>query len=383
MPYTLSLIALYAISLVVFCIVAARLPILSKEAMHRVSSLDGLRGVLATAVMVSHFAISYYWHTTGVWQTTDSRALNNMGAVPVSLFFMITGYLFTAKVYKTTPRWGAILSSRLRRIFPMYLVTVLLISAISFYQTRETLAPVGQTLAGIGHWLMFVGKPINGFQDTVRINASVHWTLLYEAVFYLSLPAIYCVLRRRIPGVGLLISMVALALLWPEYHHHFHTKFIKLFIVGGAVALFEDRLKRLSINYAGLGCTAVALIVLVASLYMKSYSKLQMIILGVPFALFVLGNSLNGLLENRGLKVLGEASFSIYLLHGIVIYTLFSLFSVYDFDTPDFSRYVLYLPVVIILVSALSVLTYWCIERPFLRSSRSSSSNSGSESGGV
>lgn len=107
MPYTLSLIALYAISLVVFCIVAARLPILSKEAMHRVSSLDGLRGVLATAVMVSHFAISYYWHTTGVWQTTDSRALNNMGAVPVSLFFMITGYLFTAKVYKNHAPLGS------------------------------------------------------------------------------------------------------------------------------------------------------------------------------------------------------------------------------------------------------------------------------------
>lgn len=380
MPYTLMLLALYVVSLIAFCVIAARLPVLSKEALHRVSSLDGLRGILATSVMASHFAISYYWHTTGVWQTTDSRLLNNMGAVPVSLFFMITGYLFTAKVYKTTPRWGAVLSSRLRRIFPMYLFTIVLISAISFYQTRGTLAPLGETLAGLWHWVMFIGKPINGFQDTVRINASVHWTLLYEAVFYLSLPAIYCILRRRLPGVGLLVSVVALALLWPEYHHHFHTKFIKLFAVGGAVALLEDRLKNLSINYAGLGCTAIALIVLVASLYMKSYSKLQMIILGIPFALFVLGNSLHGLLENRGLKVLGEASFSIYLLHGIVIYTLFSLFPVYNFDTPDFSRYVLYLPVVVIVVSALSVLTYWCIERPFLRSSRGASTGNGSES---
>lgn len=111
MTVTLILITLYALSIALFCFATRRLPILSQDALHRVSSLDGLRGVLATAVIVHHFIVSYYWHVNGVWETTDSRVLNNMGTVPVSLFFMITGYLFTAKIYRSEPKWRQILSS--------------------------------------------------------------------------------------------------------------------------------------------------------------------------------------------------------------------------------------------------------------------------------
>jgi peptidoglycan/LPS O-acetylase OafA/YrhL len=364
---TLLLLVLYVLSLVMFCILSSRLPVLSKEALHRVSSLDGLRGILATSTVVTHFAVSYQWHTTGVWAPTSSRILNNMGVVPVSLFFMITGYLFIGKIYRGSPDWGVMLSSRLRRIFPMYLFTVLLIVAISFYQTPGLLAPVDETLSHIGNWMIFIGKPINGFADSARINASVHWTLLYEAVFYLCLPLIYCVLRRRRPGLACAVVLVVLACLWPEYHHYLRSKYLKLFMVGALVALFEDRLKATAVNFAGTGCTALALAVLAASLYLKSYSSVQMIILGIPFGLFVLGNSLNGLLEHRGLKILGEASFSLYLLHGIVIYTLFSVLGIYDFSTASFTLYALYLPVIVLVASSLSVLTYWCIERPFLR----------------
>jgi peptidoglycan/LPS O-acetylase OafA/YrhL len=91
-----------------------------------------------------------------------------------------------------------------------------------------------------------------------------------------------------------------------------------------------------------------------------------MLLLAVPFALFVLGNSLQGLLEQRGMKVLGEASFSIYLLHGSVIYLLFSVFSAFDFTTGGVLDYALWLPLVLGLVSTLSVATYWAVERPFL-----------------
>ncbi|WVV47424.1 hypothetical protein THH46_23185 [Pseudomonas sp. NA13] len=105
---------------------------------------------------------------------------------------------------------------------------------------------------------------------------------------------------------------------------------------------------------------------LLASLKMRSYSTGQMLILGIPFGLFVLGNSLHGLLEHKGLKVLGEASFSIYLLHGIVIYSVFSLLEIYNFTDGTPGSYAWYLPLIILAVSALSVLTYWSIERPFI-----------------
>lgn len=367
MTVTLILITLYALSIALFCFATRRLPILSQDALHRVSSLDGLRGVLATAVIVHHFIVSYYWHVNGVWETTDSRVLNNMGTVPVSLFFMITGYLFTAKIYRSEPKWRQILSSRIRRIFPMYLFSVALITAIALHQSAGISAPVMDTIKSLGRWAIFIGSPINGFPDTVRINASVQWTLLYEAVFYLSLPVLYCLLRRKLPGMAVLVALIVLACLWGEYHHHFHNRFIKLFAVGIAVAVFEDRMRRWNIDFSGVRCTLVTVAILLICMKLKSYSTLQMLILGVPFALFVLGNSLHGVLEIRGLKILGEASFSIYLLHGIVIYSVFSLLDAYDFATPDPLSYSLYLPLIILLTSSISVATYWCIEHPFLR----------------
>ncbi|WHS58879.1 acyltransferase [Pseudomonas sp. G2-4] len=363
---TFQLLALYVLSVSVFCLIAGRFPLLAPEAQHRVSSLDGLRGVLATAVMVHHFVITFVWHTTGTWQVSDSRVVNNMGAVPVSLFFMITGYLFTQKVLRGQPKWGSLLSSRLRRIFPMYIASVLLIVAISFYQTRGELSPLLDHLVALGRWLIFLGGPINGFPDSKLINASVHWTLMYEALFYLSLPLMYCLFRRQLPILALVISIGAIALLWTEYHHVFHKRFVKLFLVGMAVAFFEPRLRKTSINFSNLWCCLIAAGVLLASLKMRSYSTGQMLILGIPFGLFVLGNSLHGLLEHKGLKVLGEASYSIYLLHGIVIYSLFSLLEIYNFTDGTLAGYAWYLPLVILVVSALSVLTYWSIERPFI-----------------
>jgi peptidoglycan/LPS O-acetylase OafA/YrhL len=367
MTVTLILITLYALSIAMFCLATQRLPILSRDALHRVSSLDGLRGVLATAVIVHHFMVSYYWHVNGVWETTDSRVLNNMGTVPVSLFFMITGYLFTAKIYRSEPKWRQILSSRVRRIFPMYLFSVAIITAIALYQSAGVSAPALDTIKALGRWVIFIGGPINGFPDTVRINASVHWTLLYEAVFYLSLPVLYCLLRRKLPGMAVVVALVVLACLWSEYHHHFHNRFIKLFGVGMAVAVFEDRMRQWRIDFTGVRCTLAAVAILLICIKLKSYSTLQMLMLGIPFALFVLGNSLQGVLENRGLKILGEASFSIYLLHGIVIYSLFSVLNVYDFSAPTPVSYALFLPLIIFLTSSISVATYWGIEHPFLR----------------
>jgi peptidoglycan/LPS O-acetylase OafA/YrhL len=364
--YTPLLIALYVASLALFCLLAKRLPILSPEAQHRVSALDGLRGLLATAVVVHHFTVYYFWRDTGLWQTTDSRLINNMGAVPVSLFFMITGYLFARKVWRSDPLWTQVLVSRLKRIFPMYLFSVVLITAIALYQTRAAPVDLGATLRGMAHWAIFSGVPINGFADTTRINAGVQWTLLYEAIFYLCLPVLYCLLRRRLALRPVLIGLLVLACLWPEYQQHFSGRFSKLFIAGIAVAILEDWLRAKAFAYAHWRWSALALVLLAAGLASKSYSKVQMLLLAVPFALFVLGNSLQGLLEQRGMKILGEASFSIYLLHGSVIYLLFSVFSAFDFSARGVLDYALWLPLVLGLVSTLSVATYWAVERPFL-----------------
>ncbi len=62
---------------------------------------------------------------------------------------------------------------------------------------------------------------------------------MYEALFYLSLPLMYCLFRRQLPIFALVISIGAIAILWPEYHHVFHKRYVKLFLVGMAVAFLN------------------------------------------------------------------------------------------------------------------------------------------------
>ncbi|WP_420876088.1 acyltransferase family protein [Pseudomonas luteola] len=94
---TFGIIFLYIISLLVLDHVFGRTTILSNQALSRSSPLDALRGLLATSVVCSHFFVTYNWKMTGEWGKSANTIMNNMGAVPVSMFFMITGFLFFRK----------------------------------------------------------------------------------------------------------------------------------------------------------------------------------------------------------------------------------------------------------------------------------------------
>ena len=67
---------------------------------NRISNIDGLRGYLALGVFFHHFIITYYWQNTGIWQRSPENFYNNLAELSVSMFFMITGYLFFKVILK-------------------------------------------------------------------------------------------------------------------------------------------------------------------------------------------------------------------------------------------------------------------------------------------
>lgn len=85
------------------------------------------------------------------------------------------------------------------------------------------------------------------------------------------------------------------------------------------------------------------------------------------FFVIAAGNSLMGTLTQSGAQVLGRISYSIYLLHGIVLYAglkLLNHFSpVAKLSTMSYWLFMIFLAVVVMVCSA----TYRWIERPFLR----------------
>lgn len=96
------IVVIFIICLVLSCWLIGKLQLSHStfDSLDRESPLDGLRGVLALAVLVHHFFITFMWKTTGVWDHPENKILDNFGAIPVSLFFLITGFCLSAKFRK-------------------------------------------------------------------------------------------------------------------------------------------------------------------------------------------------------------------------------------------------------------------------------------------
>jgi cytochrome c oxidase assembly factor CtaG len=93
-------------------------------------TIDGLRGFLAFGVFVHHAAIWYAFLKTGQWVVPESRLFTHLGQSTVTLFFMITGFLFYGKMLESRHQrapvdWLRLYVSRCLRILPLYLLVML------------------------------------------------------------------------------------------------------------------------------------------------------------------------------------------------------------------------------------------------------------------
>ncbi|WP_155515542.1 acyltransferase family protein, partial [Acinetobacter pittii] len=109
----------------------------------------------------------------------------------------------------------------------------------------------------------------------------------------------------------------------------------------------------------------ILLLLVFTLIFTRGYSVIQQILLSIIFAFIANGLDL-GILKNKGLKVLGDISYSIYLVHGIVLYTLFSIFNVFDFSNSIF-EFITYFPIVFVITVLSSLLTHKYIEKRFIK----------------
>ncbi|MBB3239017.1 peptidoglycan/LPS O-acetylase OafA/YrhL [Pseudomonas sp. Tn43] len=367
-----ALLLLYTLSIALLNKLFSYSTLLTQQILDRSSPLDALRGILATSVVCHHFITTYYWKTTGVWSRPDSDLLNNLGAVPVSLFFMITGFLFLGKIYESHPNWAKLLSSRVRRIMPLYLFVFAALILTTLIKTEFKFVHLGLLAKETLKWLIFFGASFNGFQDSIRMTAGAHWTLGYEWIFYLTLPLIAILFRKNGPRAYLLLSLLTLTLVALGFYSNLiKPSLFQLFFIGFIPILIKKHLSHAVPLLQGKGAAFIATILIAVSLFQhEEYSTLQMLFLAIPFAIISLGNDIFGLLKNRGLKSLGEVSYSIYLTHGLILYWAFSTFNIFDFSKAEVFKFIALLPVVLIVVSGTSVITYLFIEKPFMSSNK-------------
>lgn len=342
----------------------------------RFLSLDGLRGLAAYSVFVHHFVVTYYWKVTGIWADPPEAFFRNLGPVGVSIFFMITGFLFIGKITIQGDRiiWIQVFLSRVFRIYPLYLFAVSIIFIVAIIE-RNYYIEFGITgfIFQVSKWLFFHGSWVNNFEDTRLILARVDWTLRFEWVFYLSLPLLYYILSpRQIFFSVLLVALCLVFFLYPVKIGSFSSEYFILFAIGGVCHWALKYLTPLvvALRKFRLGDTLAVGVLAFSLVVPSSYSPLQILFVSIFFGLVVGGVDLFGLLSARSAKLVGEVSYSIYLLHGITLYVVFTIFAPLNFAAMSLTQFMFWLPIFSGLLLVATSITFLFIERPFIKLSR-------------
>ncbi|MEX3966280.1 acyltransferase family protein [Paraburkholderia sp. EG286B] len=300
------------------------------NAAGRFATIDGLRGYLAFFVFLHHSCIWYYYIRTSQFDSPPSNFMANIGRASVSLFFMITGFLFSTKIINDKENgvdWIKLYVSRVLRLTPLYLFAMLLLFVAVAFMSRFALAQSPLTLtANALRWLAFssFGEPdLNGLKGTNLILSGVPWTLAYEWGFYLCLPLLAVVIGA-IPSLAVLI--IGFIGVLDLVHFHAEPRFLAPFL-GGIIAALLCRhawFRHLSQKRI-VSIVAVAAITVAVTLFTTTYAWIPLALLSLSFAAIAGGATLFGALTSQLSRMLGELAYSIYLLHGFILFALFNV----------------------------------------------------------
>lgn len=298
--------------------------------------IDGLRGYLAFFVFLHHGYIWQVFLKTQKWEDPESNLYNQFGETSVIFFFIITAFLFTLKLLNNKNReinWTAYIKARFYRLFPMYFFSVvvifILVAVLTQFKSQVSfLENLKSTLA----WLFFSvvkNLDINGFEKTFIINSGIAWTLPYEWAFYFLLPLIALFFKIKTNFKALITFTIAAAIIMilnKSSLRHF-TGFLGGIIV--ACLVHKGKLRGI-LNQKKY--TLLAFILLAASVYFFNGGRkpIQIIIASVVFWMIASGNSFFGILSSNLSRKFGQLTYSLYLLHGIVLFILFRFIIGYE-----------------------------------------------------
>ncbi|MGO7988296.1 acyltransferase family protein [Rhizobium leguminosarum] len=158
-----------------------------------IPSLDGLRGFAALLVVGAHIGLIF---------PITAPHLVTMGDEAVGLFFALSGFLM-AHLYGSRPvtRENVLdfLVSRFARIYPVYLVAVVLAAMLSSMQNLDFIQPIAGGTDFVRH-VFLLG------------SSGVFWSIPPEIQFYLLFPVLWLCLAQphRYSGiiVGLTVAVV-------------------------------------------------------------------------------------------------------------------------------------------------------------------------------
>ena len=298
---------------------------------ERFAFLDALRGLAALAVLVSH--ILKRTSPQLRWFVDRQFELGHAGVI---VFFLISGWVIPLSLERGNLRefWVR----RVCRLYPLYWVMVG--ATLAVLLVPHLLDPWWDSLTEVNDARLALARAPGAFvTHNVLMTQSVAgwphvnilaWTLTVEMVFYLTASfALACGALER-PG-PIVIGLLGLAVLvrnawWLMVPEYLHDLLLDLAIMWSGSVLYGLHAGHVSLRSAQVAFGATSLVVV--GLCLSAVTGSNPVIASVSlarlsaFGVFLVGLSLRACSFPAVVLWLGRISYSIYLMHSLVLMTI-------------------------------------------------------------
>lgn len=276
----------------------------------RIESIHNLRGVASLTVLFDHLIATPY-----VGAPAAVAAVGILGNYGVTIFFFISGFVLPYSMRKTRYRiqdFPMFIARRFVRVDPPFFVVVgltLLLNVLLGIVKKTPYHIDGiQVLAHVAYIAPLLHK---------EWLLNVFWTLCTEFQFYITIGLIFPILHKYpIP-----IALACALCMWLYVPGYFPSErlplgereiifaYLPCFMIGMATFLYRERLAKLPTFAAAIAISA-------AALFLKAPLDIPIVAL-ITIAVVMYVNFYNPVLD-----FFGKISYSLYLVHLLVIVTV-------------------------------------------------------------
>lgn len=296
--------------------------------------IDGLRALLAFGVMMSHYL---YIVKSTIWSNElderHSKITELLASWSVPVFFGITAYLFSQRLIYSKYHQGRFtvqfLCGRAFRLIPTALLAcfMFLLANLKVYTDANDSNQLLENWRRLLHAAL--SSIINGaagpnsnslYPWEWKMACGPHWTLHYEWIFYFILASL-SVLSFKRQAIILPVLLISLMVFSIDGIYTFFREwdFITWAFIPGLLLGISSKYWKKN-RYLSHPMTATIAIIAVLATAFYGKMKLKIPAMTLFLAVMVTRNSATRFLESKLLRSLGETTYSIYLLHGVVQY---------------------------------------------------------------
>jgi len=310
--------------------------------MIRYDALTGIRFIAAFGVFVAHFG-----HF-------------DFGAQGVSLFFVLSGFILQKVYTERHNSFKQFYLARFARIYPAYFFSLLIALPVSWHIIQRH-----------DHPMVFMASVISMLHawdpTTAHYWNGPSWSLSAEALFYFLFPLVLPVAnamktRALIVAIVFLWVIQTTIQLTGDYSDsgQFISKFPLLRLPEFLIGIAFGRLHGIAFQEKMPWVLPVSVGLIVLAILFMPTSHTQTALAPIYGLLLIGLTTHTGFLSNKIMVLLGEASYSFYLLHAPLMYWALGLEKFVIGPIPIFIK----APILFILTLGLALFSLIYVERP-------------------